>query len=111
MRARAELYLLDQERKYPLVWRHCGRTRVMRHRLAALCVCMLLLGLWGRASGAPAPAGPAKSVAPASYVLGPGDEIDVQVFGDSDLSRVITIKPDGMIALPLINEVRAAGKT
>jgi len=83
----------------------------MRHRLAALCVCMLLLGLWGRASGAPAPAGPAKSVAPASYVLGPGDEIDVQVFGDSDLSRVITIKPDGMIALPLINEVRAAGKT
>ncbi len=86
----------------------------MRHRLgapAALCVCMMLLGLWGRASGAPAPSGPPRSVAPASYLLGPGDEIDVQVFGDSDLSRVITIKPDGTIALPLINEVRAAGKT
>jgi protein involved in polysaccharide export with SLBB domain len=72
---------------------------------------MLLLALSGRSSGAPAPSGPPKSVAPASYVLGPGDEIDVQVFGDSELSRVITIKPDGMIALPLINEVKAAGKT
>lgn len=48
---------------------------------------------------------------PASYVLGPGDEIDVQVYGEGDLSRTIMIKPDGTIALPLINEVSAAGKT
>jgi protein involved in polysaccharide export with SLBB domain len=83
----------------------------MRHRLAALCVCIVLLGLSGWASGAPAPSSPPRPVAPASYVLGAGDEIDVQVFGDSELSRVITIKPDGTIALPLINEVKAAGKT
>ncbi len=79
----------------------------MRHRLAALCSCVLLLGFAGGAFGAPA----TKPAAPPSYVLGPGDEIDVQVFSEPDLSRATTIKPDGTIALPLINEVRAAGKT
>jgi protein involved in polysaccharide export with SLBB domain len=83
----------------------------MRRRLAALWAGIFLLGLASAASGAAAPSPAPKSVAPASYVLGPGDEIDVQVYGDQELSRVTTIKPDGMIALPLINEVRAAGKT
>lgn len=79
----------------------------MRHCLAALCVCGLILGWMGGAFGAPA----TKPAAPASYVLGPGDEIDVQIYGEADLSRSTTIKPDGTIALPLINEVKAAGKT
>lgn len=47
----------------------------------------------------------------AGYVLGPGDTIDILFFGDADLSRLVTIKPDGTIALPLVGEVGAAGKT
>lgn len=46
-----------------------------------------------------------------TYLLGPGDTIDVVVFGEADLTRTVTIKPDGNIALPLLGEVRAAGKT
>lgn len=83
----------------------------MRRRLAALGVCFLLFGLAGVAFAAPASAPAPKSVAPASYVLGPGDEIEIQVYGDNELSRTLMIKPDGTIALPLINEVKAAGKT
>jgi polysaccharide export outer membrane protein len=49
--------------------------------------------------------------AQAAYALGPGDVIEVAVFGEADLSRTVVIKPDGTIALPLIGEVRAAGKT
>lgn len=48
---------------------------------------------------------------PESYILGAGDTIDVVVYGEADLTRTVTIKPDGTIALPLLGEVKAAGKT
>ncbi len=47
----------------------------------------------------------------AGYILGPGDTIEILFFGDTDLTRTVTIKPDGTIALPLIGEVSAAGNT
>src|SRR6202022_498528 len=90
---------------------HRDRERLMRRWLTALYAGVVLFALAGGAFGAPATSPAPKSVAPASYVLGPGDEIDVQVYGDQELSRSLMIKPDGTIALPLINEVRAAGKT
>jgi polysaccharide export outer membrane protein len=46
-----------------------------------------------------------------TYVLGPGDVVEVSVFGNEDLSRTIPVRPDGMISLPLIGEVKAAGLT
>lgn len=52
--------------------------------------------------------GPAGTVLADTYVLGSGDQIEVNV---PDLIITVTIRPDGMIALPLINQVKAAGKT
>ncbi|MDR7481643.1 MAG: SLBB domain-containing protein [Armatimonadota bacterium] len=49
--------------------------------------------------------------AQATYVLGPGDTIEIVVFGEAELSRTVAIKPDGTVALPLVGEVKAAGKT
>lgn len=46
-----------------------------------------------------------------NYILGPGDTIDIIVYGEPDLSRTVTIKPDGAVSLPLLGEVKAAGKT
>ncbi len=46
-----------------------------------------------------------------TYLLGPGDTVEITVFGEPELSRTVTIKPDGTIYLPLIGEVMAAGKT
>ncbi len=46
-----------------------------------------------------------------TYLLGPGDAIEITVFGQPDLSHTVTIKPDGTIALPLVGEVAAAGRT
>ncbi len=81
----------------------------MKHSIAGVVVCVLLVSLAGGATGAPA----TKSAPPVpeNYVLGPGDSIEVSVFGEPDLSRTVVIKPDGTITLALINEVRAAGKT
>ena len=49
--------------------------------------------------------------APETYVLGPGDTLEIVIYGEADLSRTVTVKPDGAISLPLLGEVKAAGKT
>src|SRR5207302_10036428 len=78
----------------------------VRTRVALLMAASLAAGLSAGAMGAPA--GPA---AKEGYTLGPGDTIDILVVGDQDLSRAVTIKPEGTIDLPLVGEVTAAGKT
>ncbi len=45
------------------------------------------------------------------YVLGQGDRLRLNVFGESDLSGEFTIDGAGFIRLPLVGEVRAAGYT
>jgi len=46
-----------------------------------------------------------------TYLLGPGDEIDVHVWRNADLSRRVPVRPDGLISLPLAGELMASGKT
>ncbi len=60
--------------------------------------------------------GAIKTVAPAAaadaeYVIGKEDVLAVQVWREPELSRVVEVRPDGNISLPLVGEVAAAGKT
>ena len=43
------------------------------------------------------------------YVIGPEDVLDITVWKEPDVSRVVPVRPDGRISLPLINDVQAAG--
>jgi polysaccharide export outer membrane protein len=45
------------------------------------------------------------------YVIGPGDVLHISVWKDASLERIDTVRPDGMISFPLINEVQASGLT
>lgn len=45
------------------------------------------------------------------YILGPGDQLDVSVWKDEAMTKVVTVLPDGKIYFPLIGEVSAGGKT
>ena len=45
------------------------------------------------------------------YTLGSGDKIRVIVFGEQDLSGEFTVDDSGSIALPLIGEIVAKGKS
>ncbi len=88
----------------------------MKPTIAILFTLLLVVGPVDGSTAAPPPStpGPATSTTPSvpdDYILGPGDQIEIDVFGEPDLSRTVTIKPDGIIALPLINQVKAAGKT
>jgi polysaccharide export outer membrane protein len=45
------------------------------------------------------------------YIIGPEDTVEVQVWKNPDLSRTVTVRPDGKLSLPLIGDVQAAGQT
>jgi len=45
------------------------------------------------------------------YLIGSEDVIEVMVWKNADLSRVVNVRPDGKISLPLIGDIQAAGYT
>ncbi len=46
-----------------------------------------------------------------NYVIGAQDVLDISVWKEPDVSRVVPVRPDGKISLPLLNDVQAAGLT
>jgi polysaccharide biosynthesis/export protein len=53
----------------------------------------------------------ANNPAGTGYHLGPEDVIEFKVYKEPDLTTTATVRPDGMISLPLAGEIQAAGKT
>jgi polysaccharide export outer membrane protein len=69
----------------------------------------------------PAPATPARPAGtptastgmsvPTDYVIGPDDVLGIVFWRDADMSGDVVVRPDGMITLPLLQDVKAAGLT
>lgn len=117
---------------------HLSR-RIVRIGGGILGLTLLLQGAWaGAASGQnsansagvakpvlPGSADPAKSAEPASpdttpqrvadvpkgFVIGVEDVLNINVWKEPELSRAIPVRPDGMISLPLVGEIKAKGLT
>ena len=106
----------------------------MRHQLlSAAIVCATALGAASTSvivgaqapapalaanASAPAPvaaaaaAVPTKPATPNGYVIGVDDVLSILFWRDKDLSAPeITVRPDGKVTLPLLNDVQAAGLT
>jgi len=49
--------------------------------------------------------------APGDYRLHAGDTIEVSVWKEVDLQRVLIVRPDGKFSLPLAGDMQAAGQT
>ncbi|TLY23961.1 MAG: hypothetical protein E6K64_07930, partial [Nitrospirae bacterium] len=45
------------------------------------------------------------------YIIGPEDVLEITVWKNQDLSKVVAVRPDGRISLPLIGEAAAVGRT
>lgn len=45
------------------------------------------------------------------YRIGPADVLQISVWKNETLSRTVPVRPDGMISLPLVNDVQVAGLT
>lgn len=79
-------------------------------RWVLLLIASLLLGAC--ATGPDAPLAEAPAVATESrYTIGPGDQLNVFVWGNPDLSVTVPVRPDGKITTPLVEDVEASGKT
>src|SRR5271156_253812 len=51
------------------------------------------------------------AVADGNYIIGAQDVLDISVWKEPEVSRVVPVRPDGKISLPLLNDVQAAGLT
>lgn len=47
----------------------------------------------------------------AAYLIGPGDSVNIFVWGNQELSATVPVRPDGRITTPLVEDVQASGKT
>ncbi len=46
-----------------------------------------------------------------TYIIGPGDSLEMFVWGNPEISRSVSVRPDGKISFPLVEEMPASGKT
>jgi polysaccharide export outer membrane protein len=46
-----------------------------------------------------------------TYIIGPGDNVNIFVWGNPDISTTATVRPDGKITIPLAEDLPASGKT
>jgi polysaccharide export outer membrane protein len=54
--------------------------------------------------------GPTVAVEP-GFTIGPEDVLGIVVWREQEVSSDVTVRPDGMITLPLVRDVKAAGLT
>ena len=45
------------------------------------------------------------------YLIGPGDKVNIQVWRNPELSLIVSVRPDGKITSPLVEDVPASGRT
>lgn len=48
---------------------------------------------------------------PSSYLIGPGDSLQVFVYRAPELSVEVPVRPDGRISMPLVSDIDAVGRT
>jgi polysaccharide export outer membrane protein len=85
----------------------------MRHRVIPPFGLVLALAAPAVVAAQPQAPLPDAGAAPtaAAYVIGPEDVLDIAVWNNTAISRTVPVRPDGMISLPILNDVRAAGLT
>jgi len=83
--------------------------------LSAFLLLCLLPGNAQQGASTQKPDATSKPVAPATndaeYKIGPQDVLRIDVWKEPDISRVIPVRPDGKISVPLLNDVQASGLT
>src|SRR5215472_3215116 len=75
-----------------------------------MCVAALAMISCGGAPELP-PAPPAASLPSAEYRIGPGDNLNIFVWRNPELTVTVPVRPDGRVSIPLVEDVVAIGKT
>ncbi len=79
--------------------------------LLVLAVCMLMAAC----SGVPLESGPPPEIrefaTDRNYEIGVGDQINIRVWRNEELSVQVPVRPDGKVSSPLVGDIVAAGMT
>lgn len=88
------------------------QSRRLAHALRTV-VTIALAGLLAACAGNRYPPAPAQAQAARdyNYIVGPGDNINIIVWRNPELSLSVPVRPDGKISTPLVDELVAQGKT
>lgn len=78
--------------------------------LACLALAIPVLMLVGCASTATSPAAEGQSPIH-DYLIGPGDNVNIIVWRNPEVSMTVPVRPDGKITTPLVEDLAASGKT
>lgn len=62
-------------------------------------------------AGAPVTVPATAATVASDYVIGPGDKLQIYVWQNPDLSVTVPVRQDGKISTPLVEDMRAGGKT
>ncbi|MFZ2029565.1 MAG: polysaccharide biosynthesis/export family protein [Vitreimonas sp.] len=83
----------------------------IRHKRRAFLRLLAVAGASLIAACSTVPSTPENEAIPTEYQLGPGDQLRITVFGETDLTGAYVVGSQGSIAYPLVGEVHAAGLT
>src|SRR5262245_18337239 len=86
------------------------KSRTPSTRLARLSAALVLTTAAGCASRTPYDF-QAERRATSAYAVGPGDVLQVNAWKNEALTQRVTVRPDGVVTLPVIGDVRAVGRT
>src|SRR5688572_22081197 len=73
--------------------------------------CLSIFGCSGRGDPTPNMISAPPTREDQSYVLNPGDELQISVWREEGLDQKVLVRPDGMISFPLAGHIQAAGRT
>jgi polysaccharide export outer membrane protein len=82
---------------------------IIKNTVNWLAIAVAALVISGCASSNP-PAPAAAASADYSYKIGPGDNLNIVVWRNPELSMSVPVRPDGKISAPLIDDLNAMGK-
>jgi polysaccharide export outer membrane protein len=80
-------------------------------------VAILFLAFLGSPAHAAAPTAPTAPAVPlppeeaSTYLIGPGDMLQVFVWRNAELTVTVPVRPDGKVSTPLVEDMVAVGKT
>ena len=79
-------------------------------RLVACSVLPLALVACGTTGRSFPPAPQAVDAPSLRYKIGPLDTLNVVVWRNPELSAIVTVRPDGFVSIPLVEDLQAAGR-
>ncbi len=84
-------------------------------RSAVLIIVAMLVACGGATATLPsngsANAGNSDTTDQTNYQIGPGDVLDIFIWRNPEISAEVPVRPDGKISTPLVEDMRAVGKT